>query len=143
MTRRAQAGTTALNMIGATPFLMAARTADAPLMRLLAELGGDPFLTNEDGTTPLMVAAGLGVHSPGEDPGTEAEALDAVKVAVALGGDVNAMDTTGDTAMHGAAYKQFPPVVQYLVEQGASVDVELEEQAGGHRCASPSACIAG
>ena len=123
MTRRAQAGTTALNMIGATPFLMAARTADAPLMRLLAELGADPFLTNEDGTTPLMVAAGLGVHSPGEDPGTEAEALDAVKVAVALGGDVNAMDKNGDTAMHGAAYKQFPAVVQFLVDQGASVDV--------------------
>ena len=123
MTRRAQAGTTALNMIGATPFLMAARTADAPLMRLLAELGADPFLTNEDGTTPLMVAAGLGVHSPGEDPGTEGEALEAVKVAVGLGGDVNAMDKNGDTAMHGAAYKQFPSVVQYLVDQGASVDV--------------------
>jgi uncharacterized protein len=113
MTRRAQAGTTALNMIGATPFLMAARTADAPLMRLLAELGADPWLTNEDGTTPLMVAAGLGVHSPGEDPGTEAEALEAVKVAVGLGGDVNAIDKNGDTAMHGV----------YLVDQGASVDV--------------------
>jgi len=123
MTRRAQAGTTALNMIGATPFLMAARTADAPLMRLLAELGANPLLTNEDGTTPLMVAAGLGVHSPGEDPGTEIEALEAVKVAVKLGGDVNAMDKNGDTAMHGAAYKQFPTVVQYLVDQGASIDV--------------------
>ena len=123
MTRRAQAGTTDLNMIGATPFLMAARTADAPLMRLLAELGADPLLTNEDGTTPLMAAAGLGVHSPGEDAGTEAEALAAVKVAVALGGDVNAIDKNGDTAMHGAAYKQFPSVVQYLVDQGAAVDL--------------------
>jgi uncharacterized protein len=45
-----------------------------------------------------------------------------VKVAVALGGDVNAMDKNGDTAMHGAAYKQFPSVVQYLVDQGATVD---------------------
>ena len=90
-------------------------------MRLLAELGADPLLTNEDGTTPLMAAAGLGVHSPGEDPGTEPEALEAVKVAVALGGDVNAMDKNGDTAMHGAAYKQFPRVVQYLVDQGATV----------------------
>jgi ankyrin repeat protein len=123
MTRRAPAGTTALNMIGATPFLMAARTADAPLMRLLAELGADPLLTNEDGTTPLMVAAGLGVHSPGEDPGTEREALEAVKVALALGGDVNAIDKNGDTAMHGAAYKQFPSVAQLLVDQGAVVDL--------------------
>ena len=123
MTRRAPVGTTALNMIGATPFLMAARTADAPLMRLLAELGADPLLTNEDGTTPLMAAAGLGVYSPGEDPGTEREALEAVKVALALGGDVNAIDKNGDTAMHGAAYKQFPSVVQLLVDQGAVVDV--------------------
>jgi ankyrin repeat protein len=123
MTRRAPVGTTALNMIGATPFLMAARTADAPLMRLLAELGADPLLTNEDGTTPLMAAAGLGVHSPGEDPGTEREALEAVKVALALGGDVNAIDKNGDTAMHGAAYKQFPSVVQLLVDQGAVVDL--------------------
>jgi ankyrin repeat protein len=123
MTRRAQAGTTDLNMIGATPFLMAARTADAPLMRLLAELGGDPLLTNEDGTTPLMAAAGLGVHSPDADPGTEPEAVEAVKVAIALGGDVNAVDKNDDTAMHGAAYKQFPSVVQYLVDQDATVDL--------------------
>jgi hypothetical protein len=68
-----------------------------------------------------MAAAGLGVYSPGEDPGTEPEALEAVKVAIALGGDVNAMDKNGDTAMHGAAYKQFPAVAQYLVDQGATV----------------------
>jgi uncharacterized protein len=42
-------------------------------MRLLAELGADPLLTNEDGTTPLMAAAGLGVHSPGEDPAPNAK----------------------------------------------------------------------
>ena len=123
MTRRAPVGTTAFNMIAATPFLMAARTADAPLMRLLAELGADPLLTNEDGTTPLMAAAGLGVYSPGEDPGTEREALEAVKVALALGGDVNAIDKNGDTAMHGAAYKQFPTIVQILVDQGAVIDL--------------------
>jgi uncharacterized protein len=123
MTRRAPVGTTAFNMIAATPFLMAARTADAPLMRLLKELGADPLLTNEDGTTPLMAAAGLGVHSPGEDPGTEREALEAVKVALELGADVNAIDKNGDTAMHGAAYKQFPSIVQLLVDQGAVIDL--------------------
>jgi len=53
--------------------MMAARTADASLMRLLADLCADPALTNEDGTTVLMAASGLGVHSPGEDPGTESE----------------------------------------------------------------------
>ena len=123
MTKRAPVGTNALNMIGATAFMMAARTADAPLMRLLAELGADSLLTNEDGTTPLMAAAGLGVHSPGEDPGTEMEALEAAKVALQLGADVNAIDKNGDTAMHGAAYKQFPSVVQLLVDDGATIDV--------------------
>ncbi len=59
-TKKPNMGVTTLNSIGATPFLLAARTADAPLMKLLAELGANPLLTNEDGSTPLMVAAGLG-----------------------------------------------------------------------------------
>ena len=68
MTKQGNVGRTDLNMIGATPFLMAARTADAPMMRLLAELGADPLMPNADNTTPLLAAAGLGTYSPGEDP---------------------------------------------------------------------------
>ena len=60
VTRRPNVGVTALNFIGATPFFMAARGGDTELMRLLVELGADPLLPNEDGTTPLMVAAGVG-----------------------------------------------------------------------------------
>ena len=89
VTRRPNVGVTALNFIGATPFFMAARGGDTELMRLLVELGADPLLPNEDGTTPLMVAAGVGTHSPGEDAGTPVEALEAVKLALELGGDVN------------------------------------------------------
>ena len=116
-------GVTTLNSIGASPFLLAARTADAPLMKLLAELGADPRLTNEDGSTPLMVAAGLGTNAPGEDPGTEPEVLEAVKLALELGNDINAVDKNGETAMHGAAYKHVPTVVRYLAEKGARMDV--------------------
>ena len=83
-------GVTALNMKGATPFLMASRSADVPLMRLLAELGADPRLPNEEGSTPLIVAAGVGTHSPGEDPGSEDEVLEAVKLALELGNDIDA-----------------------------------------------------
>jgi len=72
---------------------------------------------------PLMVAAGLGTNSPGEDPGTEPEVLEAVKVALDLGNDLNAVDKNGETAMHGAAYKHVPTVVRYLAEQGARIDV--------------------
>jgi uncharacterized protein len=123
VTKRPQMGVTTLNSIGATPFMLAARTADADLMRLLAELGGDPLARNVDGATALMVAAGLGTNAPGEDPGTEPEVLEAVKVALALGNDVNAVDANGETAMHGAAYKHVPAVVRFLSQQGARMDV--------------------
>jgi ankyrin repeat protein len=123
VTKRPAMGVTTLNSIGATPFLLAARTADAPLMKLLAELGANPLLTNDDGSTPLMVAAGLGTNAPGEDPGTEPEVLEAVKVALDLGNDLNAIDKNGETAMHGAAYKHVPTVVRYLSERGARQDV--------------------
>jgi len=122
-TKKPNMGVTTLNSIGATPFLLAARTGDAPLMKLLAELGANPLLANEDGSTPLMVAAGLGTNAPGEDPGTEPEVLDAVKVALELGNDLNAVDQNGETAMHGAAYKHVPTVVHYLAEKGARADV--------------------
>src|SRR6185295_13658898 len=105
VTRKPSMGTTNLNSIGATAFMLAARTADVPLMRLLVELGADPLLANDDGTTPLMVAAGVGTSSPGEDPGSEPEVLEAVKLVLQLGADVNAVDKNGETAMHGAAYK--------------------------------------
>jgi len=122
-TKRPQMGLTTLNSIGATPFLLAARTADFELMRLLVELGADPKLPNEDQTTPLMVAAGVGTQNPGEDPGTEPEVLEAVKIALELGNDLNAVDNNGETAMHGAALKHAPSVVRYLAERGARMDV--------------------
>ncbi len=131
VTLKPPAGITALNMVGGTPFLLAARTADAELMSLLAELGADPLLANEDNTTPLMVAAGVGTQSPGEDPGTEPEVLKAVKVALALGGELDAVDDNGETAMHGAAYKHLPGVVTFLADQGARTEVWNRENARG------------
>jgi ankyrin repeat protein len=123
MTKSGNVGRTNMNMLGATPFLMAARTADAPLMRLLAELGADPLLPNADNSTPIMAAAGLGTYSPGEDPGTETEVLEAVKVALELGGDVNAVDNNGETVIHSAAYKEVPSVAQFLIDKGAKIEV--------------------
>jgi ankyrin repeat protein len=122
-TKQPQMGLTTLNSIGATPFLLAARTADFELMRLLAQLGANPTLPTEDNTTPLMVAAGVGTQNPGEDPGTEPEVLEAVKVALELGNDLNVVDNNGETVMHGAALKHVPSVVRYLAERGARVDV--------------------
>lgn len=129
--RRPPVGVTSLNMLGGTPFLLAARTADAPYMRLLAELGANPTLPNADQSTPLMVAAGLGTAAPGEDPGTEPEVLEAVKLALELGNDINAKDIRGNTAMHGAATKHAPSVVRYLAQAGAKMDIWNQGNADG------------
>ena len=122
-TRSRNIGLTSLNTSGATAFLLAARTGDAELMRLLVKLGADPLLPTNEKTTPLMVAAGVGTRSPGEDAGTESEALEAVKVALELGGEVNAKNDRGETAMHGAAYKHMPTVVQFLADKGANIAI--------------------
>jgi ankyrin repeat protein len=123
MTKKMNIGLTGLNTTGATPFVLAARTGDAELMRTLAELGADPKMPTGDGATPLMVAAGLGTRSPGEDAGTEAEVLEAVQLALELGNDINAVDKNGETVMHAAAYKNVPSVVEYLAAHGAKIEV--------------------
>ena len=74
-------------------------------------------------STPLMVAAGVGVKSPGEDAGTPSEVYEAVKVALALGGNVNAVNDRGETALHGAAYKYADAVVPLLIENGAKIEI--------------------
>lgn len=114
---------TLLKTEGSTPFLMAADRADIPLMRELLTLGADPSQPNADNTTPLMAAAGLGTANPLEEAGTEAEALEAVQLLLEGGADVNAVDSNGDTAMHGAAYGNFPAVVQLLTDRGADVNI--------------------
>ena len=93
-------------------------TADAEYMKALVELGADPSLTNAEGSTALMTAAGLGTRSPGEDAGTEEEVIEAMQVALDHGADINAVDENGETAMHGAAYKNLPEAVKFLAEQG-------------------------
>ena len=121
MTKRANLNNTRLNEQGATPFLLAALTADAELMRTLSALDANPLLPNADNSTPLMVAAGLATRSPGEDAGTESEVLEAVQVALDLGADLNAVDNNGETAMHAAAYKNLPNVVKFLAAKGAKI----------------------
>jgi ankyrin repeat protein len=120
-----------INPTGATPLLFAAKTADLPYMKLLVELGADPLLPNRDGTTPLMAAAGLGCLAPDEEAGTEAECLAAVEYLLGLKADVNTVDKNGETAMHGAAYKSLPKMVQFLADKGAKVEVWNRNDAYG------------
>ncbi|MEM8733144.1 MAG: ankyrin repeat domain-containing protein [Planctomycetota bacterium] len=108
---------------GATPFLFASRRDDIPMMKLLLELGADPTIPNVDNCTPLLVAAGIGTLAPGEEAGTEEEALEAVELLLSLGADINHVDDNGETAMHGATYKSLPRMVNYLAVRGADVNV--------------------
>lgn len=114
-----------LDRIGATPFLLAAKADDVPLMKRLLELGADPALTTEKGTTALMAAAGVGIWAPGENPGTAEECLAAAKLAFeAGGGKVNDVDRNGETALHGAVYRGGAlAVIRFLADQGAKLDV--------------------
>jgi ankyrin repeat protein len=120
-----------LSRPGATPFLAAASTADVPLMEALLKLGADPALPNSRRTAPLLAAAGVGVGAPEEAPGTEPDVLEAVKLLVKLGAGVNAVDGDGETAMHGAAYRNHPRVVQLLADKGAKVEVWDRKNATG------------
>ena len=92
-------------------------------MRLLLELYADPLLPNFSKSTPLMVAAGLGTTEPLEEAGEESEALEAVKMLLDLGADINGVDDNGDTPMHGAAYANYPLVVKLLAERGADPQI--------------------
>ena len=120
---KGKSGKGILNRKGATPFLLAADTADIPLMRLLIELGADPLIPNADNCTPLMAAAGIGTISPGEEAGTEEEALQAVAMILERGGDINEVDENGETCMHGAAYKSLPRMVDFLAAHGAKIEI--------------------
>lgn len=108
---------------GATPFFMASATADVPYMRLLLELGADPLLPNAENSTPLMVATGVAKKLEDASAGTEPEVLEAAKLLLELGVDVNAVNKNGETAMHGAAYKNLPKVVQFLDDNNARIEV--------------------
>ena len=109
--------------VGATPFFLAAKGADLEAMRFLTSKGADPLTPNVEGTTPLMVAAGVGIWRIGESPGTNAEALEAVEYIYELGGRIDTIDENGETAVHGASHRGSPELIQYLAGKGANLDV--------------------
>lgn len=131
MTRRANLNNTRANELGATPFFLAALTADAELLKTLVALGANPAITNVENSTPLMAAAGLATRSPGEDAGTEPEVIEALQVLLDLGADPNAVDNNGETAVHAAAYKNLPGAVKFLASKGARIDVWNREDKFG------------
>jgi uncharacterized protein len=136
------------HMGSATPFLLAAASADIAAMRILKAAGADPNrvtsgaaeFNTQAGTTALMLAAGIGggrripirkedamVHfvQPFDGLQIQKQYLEAVKFLVEeMGADVNAVDQGGSTALHLAAWRGADLIIQYLVDKGAKIDAK-------------------
>jgi ankyrin repeat protein len=108
---------------GTTPFMRAARSGDAATMRILLAAGADPKVTTKDGNTALLFAAGIGYRDK-QTQGTDAQALEAVKLCMDQGLDLSQTNNKGETALHGAANRGSDMLVKFLVEQGAKLDVK-------------------
>ncbi len=121
-----------VNPLGATPFWWAASYGDLASMRLLIDWGADPWLNTVDGTTPLMVAAGVDFVEGQDKYGRrwfaldtsplQTRARDAVQFCLDLGLDINATNVKGQTALHGAVYFGGTMLAPFLVERGANVN---------------------
>ena len=115
-------GVTELGLAGATPFLLAAATSDVGMMRTLLAKGADPKLGTNDGVTPLMAAAGVGRSARlGRNKEGQRQSVEAIKLMLELGADINASNDDGLTALHGAAYSGANDVIQFLVDKGANL----------------------
>lgn len=115
---------------GATPFWRAAQSVDVPAMKLLLAHGADPLIATAANVTPLMVAAGIGWMANHSTVAPDSW-LEAVKLCVETAGAkkkdyVQQADSRGYTALHGAGYIGHNDMVNFLVDQGAKVDVKTK-----------------
>jgi ankyrin repeat protein len=111
---------------GTTPLLRAAKAGDVEVIQLLLSRNADPKLATRAGINPVMAAAGLGTKeedSTGRRK-TEPEAIESIKLLLGAGVDINALDSRGQTALHGAAEKGYDQVVKFLAERGAKLDIK-------------------
>jgi len=113
-----------LNEVGATAFLRAALCGDIEVMRMLLAKGADPTIATADGTTPLMAVAGVGYSEGFIHYRSAEESLEAMKLVLDLGADVNAQNEGGLSALHGAAHRAALEEITLLVERGASLTLE-------------------
>jgi len=110
---------------GATPLMRAAKSGDIELVRVLLAAGADPKLTLPNGTTALMLAAGLGWRNgsplaPSYDQGSDEEAVETLELLLSLGLELQATNEAGDTALHAAVGgRSSEAIVQFLLERGA------------------------
>jgi ankyrin repeat protein len=115
-------------LAGATPLYRATKSTDLSAIRLLMAKGADPSIALLDQTTPLMVAAGMGTPLVATEDaltgGDKGDPLDAIKLFVKAGADVNAANNQGFTAMHYAAQTGRNSIVEFLAANGAKLDLK-------------------
>ena len=120
---------------GATPFMRASKSGDVEIMKLLSPTGVDPHAAMPDGSTALMYAAGLGWRNgsplaPSFDQGTDEEAVEAIKLLLGLGLDINAKSESGNTALHEAVGgRGSETIVRFLVDAGADLTATNKKRA--------------
>jgi len=116
-----------VDVTGQTAFWRASLSADVPLMKLLLSKGADPNIATFNGTTPLMAAAGVNWVIGQTYSESSAMYLEAVKLCLELGGDVNAVNAMGLAAIHGAANRGSDDIIELLAKSGARLDVKDKE----------------
>ena len=116
---------TYMSHVGATPLFLAVKASDTEMMRLVLDHGAEPSTGNDERTTPLLVAAGIG-YIEGQILASEEKAFDAVRMLVERGEDVNTTNDKNETALHGAAYRGANSIALYLIDRGARLDIADE-----------------
>ena len=131
-------------LVGATPYWLAARFTQPQVMRLLAARGADPKFVHKseriidgrggkayerryESITTLMAAAGMGGGIAWFTPGRaerEAQMIEGVKIALEAGVDVNAENTDGRRALDQARAQKFEKLAAFLEERGAKPGVK-------------------
>jgi ankyrin repeat protein len=111
-------GPGAPSMVDATPLFLAALSGDVPIIRMLLDAGADPHIRAERNTTTLLAAA-AGVFDAYRSEEEKRNALEAVKLLVELGIDVNEANIVDQTPMHGAGFTGNTDMVQFLADKGA------------------------
>jgi len=115
---------------GTTPLARAAKSNDLQLMKILLDAGADPKLTLKDRTTVLMIASAggavVGAYAVAI-PVTEDSSIEAIKLCLDRGVDINAFNTSGTTAVHAAVQRGGLKVVRYLADHGAKLDMKNKQ----------------
>ncbi|XP_059169888.1 serine/threonine-protein phosphatase 6 regulatory ankyrin repeat subunit A-like [Physella acuta] len=97
-----------------TPLHIAAQSTPT-IVHLLLEAGADVYVTDEQGRTPLHIAAIYGN-------------LSVVKELCQFGANINAVDTFRNSPLFFSLLYNYKDIYKYLIESGADVNVMCDSQ---------------